>query len=173
MAEDREQPDEGEAPAPKGGTGRMLIIALASLVVGVAAGLFGVGPLMASRASGAPAEAEEGGHGKSSGGHGESADASYVTLDNLVVNPAETQGTRFLVLTLAVRLSPKGSTTTLQERDPEVRDALIGLLASMTVSELSDVSGREHLKERLKETIESVIGAGTVSSILLPQYVLQ
>ena len=148
-------------------------------MAGTAAGVFALGPLVGSKMAPAPVgeHAEEGGHGekKGGGGHGGGGEEapSYFTLDNLVVNPAGTQGTRFLVATLAIRVSEKGSNEELQAHDPEIRDALLNLLSARTVDQLSNGSIRDSLKVELKNTIESVIGAGKIASLLLPQFVLQ
>jgi flagellar basal body-associated protein FliL len=57
--------------------------------------------------------------------------------------------------------------------DPDVRDAVLGLLSAMTVEELSDPATRESLKVRIKDAMEVVIGKGRIGTVLIPQFVLQ
>jgi flagellar FliL protein len=181
VAEETATPESADAePAKaKGGGLKLALVAVISLVAGTAAGAFGVGPVVAGAMHGDPAAAEEaGGHGapkKGGGGHGGGGgeDVSLYAIDNVVVNPAGTQGTRFLVVSLALRLTHTGTTEELVAHDPEIRDALLGLLSSRTVEQLSNPTSRDSLKIVLKTTIESVIGAGKIESILLPQFVLQ
>jgi flagellar basal body-associated protein FliL len=162
-----------EVKPKKGGALMTMIVALASLAVGGGAGIAVVGPMFAGGGEKTESHGEEkDGHGGGGGHGGGSADALW-QIDNLVVNPRETQGTRFLVVGIAVRMSDGTQPQNLQGGDPEVRDAVLGLLSGMTVDELSDPASRDALKKNLKDVIEGVIGKGRVASVLLPQFVLQ
>lgn len=170
MTDETQQSDSAE-PAAKSGGLKLLVIMVASLLVGGAAGVFGIAPALGAKP--AASEADAGGdHGKK-GGHGKEDAPSFFPLDNLVVNPAGSQGTRFLVVSLAIRLSDRGTTEELVARDPEIRDALLGMLGQRTVEQLSDPTARDSLRVQIKATIESVIGEGKIASILMPQFVLQ
>lgn len=163
---------ETETPEqePRKGSALMtMIVALGSMAVGAGAGVFAVGPMFVS--DGAPAEqaSGEGGHG---GGHGGGEDSLW-ELDNLVVNPRDTQGTRFLVVGLAIRMADGSTPQDLQGAEPEVRDAVLGLLSAMTVEELSDPATRDSLKARIRGAMEAVVGRGRIGSVLIPQFVLQ
>jgi len=179
VAEETQQPAQAEPAPPKGGGVKLLLVMAASLVVGTAAGAFGLGPVLGPKFAGGASSAADGGsdssggHGESSGGHGEEAAPTFFTLDNLVVNPAGSQGTRFLVMSLAIRVSETGSTEELRAHDPEIRDALLSLLSAKTVDQLSNPAARDSLKLSLKTTIEAVVGEGKIATILLPQFVLQ
>jgi flagellar FliL protein len=177
VAEETQQPAPAEPAPKKGGGVKLLLVMVASLVLGTAAGAFGLGPVLGPKFAGGSANAggsdEGGGHGESSGGHGEEAAPAFHTLDNLVVNPAGSQGTRFLVMSLAIRVSEQGSTEELLAHDPEIRDALLSLLSGKTVDQLANPAARDSLKQSLKATIESVVGKGKIATILLPQFVLQ
>jgi flagellar FliL protein len=158
-----------EAPR-KGGFLMIAIVALASLLVGAAGGVFAVGPMMVGGGGDheETAEAADDGHGGGGGG----SDTLW-EIDNLVVNPRDTQGTRFLVVGLAIRMTPGTTLPSLEATEPEVRDAILGLLSAMTVEELSDPSSRETLKGRIRDAIEGAIGKGKISTVLIPQFVLQ
>lgn len=161
-----------EVQPRKGGALMTMIVGLASLAVGAGAGVVVVGPMFAGGGDKTESheEAKEGGHG---GGHGGGGEESLWQIDNLVVNPKDTQGTRFLVVALAVRMADGSTPQNMQGSDPEVRDAVLGLLSGMTVEQLSDPAARDSLKTSLKDAIESVIGKNRIASVLLPQFVLQ
>src|SRR5512147_179880 len=110
---DETPPPEGEPakPARKAPKGAVLIgVLVGGLAVGVAGGLFAIGPMVA-RSSGyavtadsTHAEGEEGAEGEGAAGgehggkEGEAAGATNLHLiDNLVLNPAGSGGTRFLM----------------------------------------------------------------------------
>lgn len=172
-----ETPKEEAPKAKKGGLVLTLIAAVASLTVGGGVGVFVVGPRLAvgggsdDAAAHGEATAEESG----GGGHGKSeAKASPVyTMDNLVVNPAGTNGTRFLIVSFAVEVANAGLVESLAEHDAEIRDAVLHMLASRTVEQLNDLAARDELKVEVRAKVESLIGASNVYNIFLPQFVLQ
>jgi flagellar basal body-associated protein FliL len=151
-----------------------VIVALASLGVGAAGGMFAIGPMMVGGGS-AGAESGDGGRDQGGGGGhgGGGGEATIWEIDNLVVNPRDTQGTRFLVVGLAIRMADGSTPQQMLSSDPDVRDAVLGLLSAMTVEELSDPATRESLKVRIKDAMEVVIGKGRIGTVLIPQFVLQ
>lgn len=164
--------EAGSAPGAAGkGRGMIVLAAVASLVVGGAAGAFALGPMLANRGHAQEPAAES---GEGGGGHGGgSGSTSVFAVENLVVNPAGTQGTRFLIASVAVEASDAAASAAMNARDPEIRDRLLSLLSGRTVEELSDLDGREALKEEIRAEIEQVVGRGRVVRVFIPQYVLQ
>ncbi len=178
--------EEGEEPteARKGGKLGAILILLFGVGAGGAVGFTTlgpsvVGPMLAERAVAAPNDAAAddgpggGGHGaEAEGGTGGAADAVHM-IDNLVVNPARSSGTRFLLASIAVRASSSGGADLLSAHDIELRDALIIVLGSKTVDELGDISRREELVAEIRSAIEKIVGTGVVSGIYIPQFVIQ
>lgn len=169
-----------EQPATAAGRSRVLsiIVLLTALAAGGLAGWALIGPrVLAATGAHDAVDVDErdhddghgGGQGRRSAGRGE----TLHMLENLVVNPAETQGTRFLVATLALEMDSPASAARLAERDAEARDALIGVLGSKTVTELSDVRRRDDLKAELVQALGALIPNGRVRSVYLPQFVIQ
>lgn len=93
-------------------------------------------------------------------------------IDNLVVNPAGTHGRRFLLTTIALEVPSEALVEVLKERDAEIRDALVGVLGSKTVGDLSDIAARESVKEALRGAVENLIGV-PVTRLYTPQFVIQ
>jgi flagellar FliL protein len=186
MAEKDEAPPEAEAPeagprrSPKG----MILIGtlVGGLVAGVAAGLFAVGPMVA-RSSGytVPATTDsaasdgEGGHGEE-GGDAAAAPSVYL-IDNMVLNPAGSGGTRFLMLATAVEFSDGKYVEQLRVRDVEVRDVLLRVVGSRTVEELAEPAFREKLRKELADSIASLFPRAerktSVTRVFFPQFVIQ
>jgi flagellar FliL protein len=170
-----ETPEEAAPKAKKGGLVLTLIAAVASLAAGGGVGAFVVGPRLGTGGGEAAAHGEAAAEESGGGGHGKSeAKASPVyTMDNLVVNPAGTNGTRFLIVSFAVEVANAGLVETLAEHDAEIRDAVLHMLASRTVEQLNDLAARDELKVEVRAKVESLIGASNVHNIFLPQFVLQ
>lgn len=100
------------------------------------------------------------------------APRSLYMIDNLVVNPAGTHGRRFLLTTIALEVPSEALVEVLKERDAEIRDALVGVLGSKTVGDLSDIAARESVKEALRGAVENLIGV-PVTRLYTPQFVIQ
>jgi flagellar FliL protein len=152
----------------------LVLVAVLTLVVGGGAGLFVVGPLMGGGAVEAAAEhGEEEGAAEAEGGHGESSGSTNYSIENLVVNPAGTQGTRFLIVSLTIIPDNAATLARLTERDAEIRDTLLQVLAGKTIQDLSDLTQRESVKEEIRAAAEGVVKPGKIRRIFMPQFVLQ
>ena len=190
---------EQESEAPKGK--KFLPIALIGIVgavIGGGMGTFLVGPTLASKPAHAAeqthgeddehgAEGDEAEHGEGEeyddadsssshgekGGHGEGGSGEMYVIDNIVLNPAGSGGTRFLMLSLALELKAADAAAKLQSREPEVRDVVLRVLGSKTVEELADMAARDSLKSELRTEIGSLVGKRSVRRVYLPQFVIQ
>ncbi len=191
MADEQEVPESDEATeeAPKkGGRLKSIIMIVVGLGLGTGAGMFFVGPRFFGGPAEASAESTEDGSGHGEGeapaddGHGApaddgggepAADATIHTVANLIVNPAGSNGNRFLLVDLAVELSNEEAVTELEARDAEVRDLLLLLLGAKTVQELADVSQRAPLKIEMQKLISELLDSGSARDIFFPRFVIQ
>jgi flagellar FliL protein len=114
-------------------------------------------------------EGKSGGHG---GKEGAAAGAPVYTLDNLVLNPAESGGTRFLLLTISFELKNAELAETMKARDAELRDAVLVTVGNKTVEQLSDVAARDSLKVELRAAAAKLFKKG-VKRVYFPQFVIQ
>ena len=187
-------PSPAEAAAPTAGGMKQhlpFIIALvAGLAVGGGAGAFVVGPAKAKgitpggpaapRAHAAPdaeAAADEESADEGAGGeHGDAAkggEKPVYTIDNLVLNPAESGGTRFLLLSVTFELKSAAVLEEMKSRDAELRDAVLVTLGGKTVDQLADMGQREALKGDLTRAATTLFKKGAVRRIYFPQFVIQ
>jgi len=152
------------APATAGGGKRMmLIMALAGIAAGAAAGVFGVGPILAKRRAAAPPK------------HATEAPAAAVVhaIENLVLNPAGSGGTRFLMVTATFELKDAAAEEVMKDREAEVRDRILGLLGKKTIDELTDIAKRDGIKQEVLAAVSPVFPKGAVLKVFFPQFVIQ
>lgn len=151
------------APAPGGGKRMVLIMAVAGLAAGAAAGLFGVGPILAKRRAAAPPK------------HTVEAPTAAVVhaIENLVLNPAGSGGTRFLMVTATFELKDAAAEEVMKEREAEVRDRILGLLGKKTIDELTDITKRDEIKQEVLAAVSPVFPKGGVLKVFFPQFVIQ
>jgi len=198
-APDAAPPTDAPATVPNGKSVPLALIlaVVAGLAVGGGTGFFAVGPALATgiapavaanakhARAGTPATGdhgddtaadEEGGEeaqGGESGKEGAAAGAPVYTLDNLVLNPAGSGGTRFLLLTIAFEVAKPETVDAMKARDAELRDLVLATVGNKTVEQLSDVAARDSLKGELKTAAAKLFTKRAVKRVYFPQFVIQ
>lgn len=160
------------APAPK--KLPMILTALVALVLGGAAGAFGVGPMLGPSSAG-KAAAAEGGESGGEGGHGaegEGAKPAIFTLEGIVVNPAGSRGQHHLIATVAYEVEKAADEPRLREAEVPLRDKVSALLEAKTLDVLTSPGIRDQLRTELRALAEPYLSAGSVK-VYLPQYIVQ
>lgn len=203
MADAAEQtpPVEGEAK-PKNPLIPVALALVVGLLVGGGAGMFAVGPALAAGIAPQAAAAthgtdgEEGAEGEDSAaadgeeegegeqkkeGEGAEVPAAHV-IENIVLNPAGSDGTRFLLLTVAFETRSPEVTDELKARDAEVRDLVLSKVGVRSTEQLATMDVREALKQELADAVTTTLFAKhrnkafrrkPIKRVYFPQYVIQ
>jgi len=170
--------DETNERRSRGGILLAILALLVGLVAGGGVGILGVGPMLAQRMTANQLSALGVDTSTAKGAEPQylplppTAPGEIFELENLIVNPAGSQGTRFLVVSLALEVDSQ-AVTLLEEREAAVRDAILHLLGGKTVTELSDISRRDTLKDEMIELLHGVIRYPGIRYVYLPQFVIQ
>jgi flagellar FliL protein len=168
------------APAPGGLKAKLPMIGLivAGMAVGGGTGAVLIGPMVAKKLGQTPSAA--GAHPDSTDGHAAgapdgkaSAPAPVHLLENLVLNPSGTGGSRFLLLSVAIECKDAKVVDELKNRDAELRDIILTALGMKTVDQLTDVATRESIKNEILATIADRFGKQSVKRLYFPQFVVQ
>jgi flagellar FliL protein len=132
-------------------------------------------PSAAAKPAGHETKKKEGGHGKSEGGHGKKGESKKFVhrIENLIVNPAGSQGTRFLMTTIAIECPDEKTMDLLREHDIELRDIVIATLEGQTLEALSAPGARDRLKRGIETAIHPVARDAEWLRVYLPQFVIQ
>ena len=94
-------------------------------------------------------------------------------LDPFVVNVTGDGYNRFLKLRVELETSDSSIKEELDARLPQVRDALIVLLSSKQLSDITDFEGKALLKEDILERVNDLLETGDVRSVLFTEFVVQ
>ncbi len=97
----------------------------------------------------------------------------FLELDNLIINPSGTDGTRYLMVKIAFESGEPAALEELTTKNVVVRDAILRFLQSKTVEELSAIDQREVIKEDLRIAMNDILEKGTITRLYFTQYVLQ
>jgi flagellar FliL protein len=92
-----------------------------------------------------------------------------------VLNPAQSGGTRFLLLTVAFELKDEATLEELKTRDAELRDAVLVTVGAKSVEFLSDMAVRDTLKNELRGVTAKLFPKkkNVIRRIYFPQFVIQ
>ena len=157
------------------------VIALVAIVAAYLLTLKVLKPMLASEPpaveQAAPATAEppkqaepkvEGGeHGEGTGGPTE-----FFTIESIVVNPAETGGTRYLSCSVSFEV-PKESMPAFKEKEVKIKDILITILSSKTVDELADIKQRNDMRKQILAVVNRFTTPAEADAVFLTDFVLQ
>lgn len=126
------------------------------------------------KAEPAKAEAKEeapSGHG---GEGGEKGGANgFFTIESIVVNPAETQGTRYLSCSVSFEMAGSEDLKAFEEQSVKIKDLLITILSSKTVDELADIKVRNDMRRQILVVVNRFTTPAQAKAVYLTDFVLQ
>jgi flagellar protein FliL len=96
----------------------------------------------------------------------------YVVSD-LIVNPAGTNGTRFLLTTVGVEVDSSRTKEELEKKDIQVRDALITILTSKGLDELGKPEQRDLLRAQIAAKIGEMLVSGKPKNVYFGKFIIQ
>lgn len=102
-----------------------------------------------------------------------SNETGHYTLKEIVVNPANTNGQRFLLVKLSLELASKEDVKAIKEEESEIRNDIISHLSAKTVDELQGVKDKEKLRLELIKIINNAISSRSVRNLYYSKYVMQ
>jgi flagellar FliL protein len=184
---------EGEAPAKKKMSGKMLVLFIILPAVLVLGGGGAAAYLLLFNKSGGEqhAEANEG-HGKAKGGHGEAEgageavpgpngtmimhgdDVVFVTLPEMLVNITGPEGRpAYLKLKLTLEAPDDETVAALGEHIPRVTDQFNGFLRELRTDDLSGSAGAYRLRLELLRRVNLVVAPKQINAVLIEEMLVQ
>ena len=92
---------------------------------------------------------------------------------HLIVNPAGTNGTRFLLTTVGVEVDSPQTKTELEKKDIQVRDALISILTSKGLDQLGRIDQRDLLRSEIAQKIGDLLTSGKPKNVYFGKFIIQ
>lgn len=103
----------------------------------------------------------------------ESKELFIYTVKDMIINPAGTNGQRYLLTTIAFNLSSDEAMKALEKKEMAVRDMLNSILTGKTMEELTDVSKREALRQEIATKTKVMVDHGRLVSVYFSKYIVQ
>ncbi len=104
---------------------------------------------------------------------GEGVVGSMFEIKDIVVNPAGTNGTRYLCTTVALEISNPLVEEEATAREAQVRDLLIEILGRRTVQELSSLEMRDYIRDEIQTSVNDLLTSGEIEGVYFSNFVLQ
>jgi flagellar FliL protein len=182
MAKETSPPAQGQehaaqaAPAAPGLTlKKMLLIGVPLFVVQLGLVYFllvkfvAPSPASGAQSSGVPV-AEQ---GEAAGAQGAEPVQRIFLVKDLIVNPAGTNGTRFLLTTIGIEVSTGEGLQELEAKDVQVRDVLNTILTAKGLNELVDVGSRESLRTEIAGKVGEMLRNGNLTNVYFSKFIIQ
>jgi flagellar FliL protein len=179
MAKETQPPDQVKQPpaaaaaAPAATQGvtpmKLAIIGVPVFLVQLAVVYFLVAKFVSP--SSAPAQAEPAKPAESK----ESVDQakSIFVVKDIIVNPAGTNGTRFLLTTVGFEINGVEREKEFEKKEVQVRDVLNTVLTSKGLDDLVRPEQREALRKEIFQKVAEMLPAGTLSNVYFSKFIIQ
>ncbi len=156
-----EAPEQPPKEVKKGIGKKKLIIIVVAVLLLIGGGVFGYTMFFSGKDKGSEAKKEEKSKGK----------IVMMPLEPFILNLAE-HG-RFLKLTIQFELSDPAAQSSVTEKIPQLRDAIITLVSSKSAESLSSPEGKFLLKDEILLRANQAIGRDVFKNLYFTEFVMQ
>ena len=101
------------------------------------------------------------------------AERIYVELDNMIVNPAGSEGAHFLMVTVSLGVTDSKLVPRIEDNKVALQDAIASTLSDCSMAWLAGPGARDSLKVILGARVAEVTGISKDLTVFLPQFVMQ
>ncbi len=95
------------------------------------------------------------------------------TLDDIIINPADTDGKRLLLVSIGFDVPKVEMENDLKTRDAMIKDVVISTLSSKNIDQLDNSAYRDTLKMEISSKLKKMIPEDTINNIYFSKYILQ
>jgi len=99
--------------------------------------------------------------------------AAVWPMDAFIVNLMDNGGERYLKVVLQLELSDPEVVAELKEIKPKLRDAVLGILSSKSLKDISTTEGKQRLKEEITHRLNSYLTQGRILQVYFTDFVIQ
>ena len=94
-------------------------------------------------------------------------------LGTIVVNPANTNGKRILMVEISLELNKEGLYPIIEGLEPKIKQQINDYLSAMNTQQLINVYDRDVIRANLNDLVNSVLGENSVRDLYFVRYVMQ
>ena len=94
-------------------------------------------------------------------------------IDEIIVNPANTNGRQLLLTSLAFDMPNEVSKSELENKDFLVKDMIISVLSGKSTKFLSNIEQRDSLRNEIETKIENFLPKVKINKVYFSKFILQ
>lgn len=95
-------------------------------------------------------------------------------VEDIIVNPAESGGTHYVVINMAFELDSEEDSEILHKKDPKLRDILIRTISSKTIEQLDGPDDKEQLRMEIMEQVSELLPKkGNLDNVYFVSFIIQ
>jgi len=94
-------------------------------------------------------------------------------IKDIIINPAGTNGTRFLLVTVGFEVDNPPGIGGLEKKEVEIRDILNSVLMAKGLKELADVEKREALRDEIAEKVGGIVKETPLKHVYFSKFIIQ
>lgn len=165
------------APAASGGSGQKPIVLIALAVINMLI-VAGVGFMLykGRQKDAAEPKIEHVIKGEAEAQHKEATEekeviGKVVPLETFIVNLAGAKGRKVAKVNMELELKGEHAAEEIDKRKAQIRDVIIIILSSKTYEEVSTREGKDNLRNEIKDTVNSFLVQGKISSVLFTEFI--
>jgi flagellar FliL protein len=152
-------------------TVKNIAVLLAAVGVSTAFAVFAVGNYMApsieERRASRQAQAE------TVGAEDDLESLQFFKIDPIIVNPANSNGERYLKAVVALETYEPKVSAELELRLPQIKNQINSILSSKTISQMQTNEDRERLRREIQNRVNGLLVRGRVSNVYFEEFVYQ
>lgn len=95
------------------------------------------------------------------------------TINDVIVNPEGTDGKRLLLVSVGFDLGKEKDQTEFKDKEVMVKDAIITVLSSKTLNQLSNVAYKDTIKINLINRVRQMMPDVQLNTVYLSKYIIQ
>ncbi|MFO7445022.1 MAG: flagellar basal body-associated FliL family protein [Ignavibacteriaceae bacterium] len=94
-------------------------------------------------------------------------------IEDIVVNPADTEGKRLLLTSVGFDLQEETAIQDYKSKEVLLKDAIVTTLSSKSLMQLSNTSFKDSIKSEIITRVKSLIPGSKLNTVYISKYILQ
>ncbi|GAB4333709.1 MAG: hypothetical protein Kow0099_05590 [Candidatus Abyssubacteria bacterium] len=98
---------------------------------------------------------------------------AFFSIEPLIVNPAMSNGERFLKATVSLETHDPKVLEELNKRLPQIKNQINSVLSSKTIDQMQTNEDRERLRREIQNRVNALLLTGNISNVYFEEFVCQ
>ena len=100
-------------------------------------------------------------------------DLVFFGIDPLIVNPANSNGERYLKAAISLETHDPNLVSELEKRLPQIKNQINNVLSSKTIDQIQTNKDRERLRREIQNRVNGLLVGGHISNVYFEEFVYQ